>query len=305
VPPIHRSCPEALISQLPAAESAERNPPTWRLARVTKLNAGLLVAVLTALMASCAYGRAGAGSGTPNPSPPAGPGDGLVGSWVLTDGTGPDGPIQILGDNRITLVIDGTDAGGRAACNLYGGTLTVNGSAVRISALSMTEMACNEPAMSAEAAYLAAIGAVAAWEREGDRLIMTGPDVELTYELQRPVPDEEIVGTTWVLESLIQGPAASSVQGEAFLMLTADGAFTGMTGCRELRGHYIVFGDEIQFTDLGAEGDCRAELEAQDRLVIEVLEGGFTASVDGATLTLSAGRNEGLGLVYRAAPGIE
>ena len=272
---------------------------------MTKLTAGFLLTVLTVLLASCAYGRAGSGSGTPKPSQPAAPGDGLAGTWVLIDGTGPDGPIQILADNRITLVIEGTDAGGRAACNLYGGTLTVNGGTVQISTLSMTEMACVEPAMSAEAAYMAAIGAVAAWERQGDLLTLTGPEGQLTYELKPPVPDEEIVGTTWVLDSLIQGDAVSSVQGEAFLMLTADGALTGMTGCRELTGRYVIFGDEVRFTDLGAEGECRAELQAQDRMVIDVLEGGFTASVDGATLTLSAGRNEGLGLVYRAAPGIE
>lgn len=273
-----------------------------RLAGMTKLTAGFLLTVLTILLASCAYGRAGAGSGTPNPSQPA-QGDGLAGTWRLTGGTGPDGPIQILPDHRITLVVEGTDAGGRAACNLYGGTLTVNGGGLRISALSMTEMACDEPAMSAEAAYLAAIGAVAAWERQGDRLTLTGPEVELSYELQPPVPDEEIVGTTWVLDSLIQGDAVSSVQGEALLMLTADGAFMGMTGCRELSGRYVISGDEIDFVDLAAVGECGAELQQQDAFVIDVLEGGFSASVDGASLTLTDNAGQGLG--YRAAPGIE
>ena len=226
-----------------------------------------------------------------------------MGSWVLTDGSGPDGPIQILDGHRITLVIDGTDAGGRAACNLYGGTLTVNGGAVRISALSMTEMACEERPWSAESAYLAAIGAVAAWERQGDRLTLTGPEVGLTYELLPPVPDEEITGTDWVLDSLIQGDAVSSTLGEATLRLAADGTFAGSTGCRELAGRYVINGDEIDFVALVADGDCRAELQEQDAFVIDVLQGGFSATVDGASLTLTDNAGQGLG--YRAAPGIE
>jgi heat shock protein HslJ len=265
--------------------------------------------LLAALIASCAYGPGGGngsgnGSGTASPSPDgSGNAHGLAGAWVLTDGTGPTGPIQVLADYRITLVIEGDEAGGHAACNIYGGTLTVDGDALQISALSMTEMACDEPAMSAEAAYLAAIGVVDSWERDGDRLVLSGSQAELTFELEPPVPDEQIVGTTWVLESLIQGDAATSVLGEAFVMLTADGKFTGMTGCRELRGRYVMFGDEIDFAELSAEGECPADRRAQDAFVIDVLEGRLSATVEGTSLALSD--DAGQGLVYRAAPGIE
>ena len=261
--------------------------------------------LLSVIIASCAYGPGGAGngSGSASASPDGSGGQGLAGSWVLTDGTGPTGPIQVLDNHRITLVIEGNDAGGRAACNIYGGTLTVDGDALQISALSMTEMACDEPAMTAEAAYLATISTVTSWARDSDRLVLSGPDAELTFELSPPVPDEEIVGTSWVLESLIQGEAASSVQGEAFLMLTADGTFTGMTGCREIRGRYVIFGDEIDFTELAADGECSADRRGQDAFVIDVLGDGFSATIEGGTLTLSD--NAGQGLVYRAAPGIE
>lgn len=262
--------------------------------------------LLAALIAACAYvpGGAGTGSATASPSPDGtANGHGLAGSWVLTDGTGPTGPIQILDDHRITLVIEGEEVGGRAACNIYGGTLAVDGDSIHISALSMTEMACDEPAMSAEAAYLASIGAVVSWERNGDELVLSGPEAELIFELQPPVPDEEIVGTAWVLESLLQGAAATSVLGEATLMLAADGTFIGSTGCRELRGRYVIFGDEIKFPDFAAEGECPADRQGQDAFVIAVLERGFSAAVEGAHLTLSD--NAGHGLVYRAAPGIE
>jgi heat shock protein HslJ len=86
-------------------------------------------------------------------------------------------------------------------------------------------------------------------------------------------------------------------------MLTADGKFNGMTGCREVTGRYVIHGDVIDFVEMAADGECSPELEAQDRIVIEVLGDGFSATVDGPTLTLSD--NAGLGLAYRAAPGIE
>lgn len=226
-----------------------------------------------------------------------------AGSWVLASGTGPDGEIRIFDDHRITLTIQGGEVGGTSACNQYGGTIAFSGNAVRIGEIGGTEMACEPDVMATESAYAAALMAVTRWGRDGDQLRFTGEGVDLRFELLPPVPDEEIVGTTWVLESLIQGEAASSVQGEAFLMLTADGKFSGMTGCREIRGSYVVNGDVIDFVDLAAVGDCPPERQAQDRIVIEVLEGGFSATIDGASLTLSD--NAGQGLVYHAAPGIE
>jgi heat shock protein HslJ len=226
-----------------------------------------------------------------------------AGSWVLVAGSGPDGEIRIFDGHRVTLTIRGGEVGGTSACNQYGGTIAFSGNAVRIGEIGGTEMACEPDVMATESAYATALMAVTRWGRDGDQLRFTGDGVDLRFELLPPVPDEEMVGTTWVLESLIQGEAASSVQGEAFLMFTADGTFSGMTGCREIRGNYVVNGDVIDFVDLAAEGDCPPERQAQDRLVIEVLEGGFSASVDGGSLTLTD--NAGQGLTYQAAPGIE
>ena len=247
-----------------------------------------------ALLAAC---TAVSGASTAPGSASAG------GAWVLISGSGPGGEIRIFDDHRVTLTIQGGEVGGTSACNQYGGTIAFSGNAVRIGEIGGTEMACEPDVMQTESAYAAALMAVIRWGRDGDELRLTGEGVDLRFALLPAVPDEEIIGTSWVLESLIQGEAASSVQGEAFLMLTADGTFTGMTGCREIRGRYIVHGDLIDFVELAAEGDCPAELEAQDSIVIEVLEGGFSATIDGMSLTLSD--NAGQGLVYRAAPGIE
>ena len=52
-------------------------------------------------------------------------------------------------------------------------------------------------------------------------------------------------------------------------------------------------------TEMTAEGECPAELEAQDSHVVSVLGDGFSAVVDGQLLTLSSSGDLGLGLSVR------
>jgi heat shock protein HslJ len=268
------------------------------------------------LLVSCAYVGSGNGSGDGNgsgngtgsgqASPSANPSERATpaGTWILTRGTTASGDISLSPGHPITLTIDAEKVGGHAACNIYGGTVAIDGDAIQLSAMSMTEMAClDETAMNAEAAYMSALDAVTAWARNGDQLILSGDGVELTFGLQPPVPDAEIVGTAWLLDTLIQGDAATTVLGEATLVFAADGTFIGSTGCRELTGSYEISGDAIDFSDVTPTGDCTHELRGQDGLVLDVLDGGVKASVDGSTLTLIGNDRQGLG--YSAAPGIE
>jgi heat shock protein HslJ len=263
---------------------------------------------LAIMLTACAYAGSGNGNGngsgpasqSANPSDPGTP----AGSWNLTKGTDASGEIPVLDDHPITLVIDADKAGGHAACNIYGGTVTIDGDSIRLAAMSMTEMAClDERAMNAEAAYMSALAAVTKWSRDGDRLVLSGEDVELTFTAQPPVPDAQLVGTTWVLDTLMQGDAASTVQGEATLTFATDGRFRGSTGCHVLAGSYQVSGDSIDFSNVTQTGDCSDELQGQDALVIDVLAGHDSATIDGPILTLLAQGQQGLG--FHAAQSIE
>jgi heat shock protein HslJ len=267
-----------------------------------QLRRAFVLPVMVLVLSGCRlFGLGGGGPADPVASPSASPApssNDLQGAWVLTAGWGPSGALSVPDGGRITLNIEGSEAGGTAACNLYGGTIAQDGSHVSFSAMSMTEMACEEPLMAAEAAYLGALALITDASRDGDQLILTGEGAELTFELLPPVPDEEMVGTTWVLNTITTGDVASSVLGEPMLQLSADGTLTGSTGCRELVGRYVIYGDEVVVTDLEAIGQCSDELSGQDGQVISVLEGGFTVAVDGASLTIGSGAE---GLVYHAA----
>ncbi len=179
----------------------------------------------------------------------------VIGAWVLEDGTGPQGPIDVPDGWRVTLVFDADGVHGQA-CNHYGGSYDLHGNVIGFAEMSMTEMACEEPMMSVEAAYHRALAAVDRVERDGDALTVSGPEVELAFGLLPPVPDAALQGTHWTLESLIDRDAVSSVQGNGWLELRADGTLAGSTGCRDLTGRYVVDGDRVVATDLRADGTC-------------------------------------------------
>jgi len=223
----------------------------------------------------------------------------VVGDWVLTGGSidGVDAPV--LDDHRITLTITGSRIGGTAACNSYGGELAMGADGLRLENLAQTEMACEEPAMAAEAAYLGALARVREILRDGEELVARGDGVDLHFAAVPPPPTSELVDTVWVLDTVLVGDVASAPVGEpATLELHEDGTFTGSTGCRAFSGEWTEQGDQIQAPSWGMkETVCPAQLSAQDDHVVSVIGDGFIPTIDGDLLTLMD--PGGIGLVYR------
>jgi len=247
--------------------------------------AALVAAVLA--LASCSQ-----------PAPGGGASD-LDGAWRLAGGTHGGDPIPMVDAAPITMTIDGTEVGGRAACNIYGGEISIDGQLVSIGAMSMTEMGCDGPVMESEAAYIAALGDVERFERAADVLTLSGELVELTYELVPPMPDADLAGTAWRLDALVEGDAVSSTMGEpAGLELRDDGTLSGHTGCRTFDGRYELTDGEVRVTDLVNDDRACADLARQDEHVLSVIGDGFSYAIDGHRLTLSDGD---LGLVYLVA----
>lgn len=252
------------------------------------------LAIVALLIALSGCSSAGASSAPPSP-------DGVVdatGDWQMSSGVVDGAPFPIVPDAPITMSVKGSEIGGRSACNFYGFEVVVENGQLKLQAGGMTQMACPDPAMAAEAAFHAAIGRVAAATRDGDRLTLLGPGVELTFDRLPPVPFAQLIGTDWVLESLISGGAVANVARQpATLRIEANGTFSGSTGCRTFTGRWVEANGGITPTDLGMEGECPPELASQDGHVVGVLEG-FRVSIDGDVATLTAAGGDGLG--YRA-----
>ena len=106
----------------------------------------------------------------------------LEGSWQLASGTVDGATFPVVAESPVTLIVQGNAISGRAACNQYGGTLSVVDGGPRLAMTSMTEMACEEPVMAVEAAFGAVLPRVTAASLNDDGLILTGQGVELVFE---------------------------------------------------------------------------------------------------------------------------
>lgn len=242
--------------------------------------------VLAVLSTSCAV------NGDPADSP-------LVGEWELVSGNIGDDVIPLVEGSRITFISDGSTFGGTAACNRYGGTVTVEAWELSMDEIFITEMACEPDVMASEQAYVTALQSANGASRDGDVLLLSSDDTELWFIAQTPVDTEVLVGPIWTLDSLIEGASVSTTLGEDLTLHFADdGTLEAMTGCRILTGTYVVTGDQVDTPELSAKGECTAALEAQDGHVVAVFEGGFTTAIEGDRLTLTA--SGGQGLMYRA-----
>ncbi len=249
------------------------------------------------------------GSRATSPATPARPtldasGDdaSYAGVWKLESGRGPKGPIPIVRDADITLQIEGGRVSGRSACNSYEGPVRISGDSFAVPGVGGTLMGCLGKVARAEQTYLAALQAADTIEQRGDELSLTGDRTELLFRRVPPPPTAELVGTTWNLETLLQGTggeATASSAAPAELILSRDGTFTGSTGCRRLEGGWVENLNQILFTSMAARGECSDDVAAQDRHVVGVLGDGFTAEIEGQQLTIVNLRG-GDGLVYRA-----
>ena len=252
------------------------------------------LATALVLLASTACGAAGV-SPTPQPGDPQG-------SWQLVALESTAGSVPLLDDHPVTLTLNGSSVGGRAACNEYGGRIEGTGNDITIGELAWTAMACMpDQVMEVEAAYVDALTAVRSIRLDGDELVLEGTDLELRFTRLPDPPTAELVDTEWTLETLLVGDVAAAAVGEpATLLLGSDGTFSGSTGCRTFEGEWIERGEQLLATTF-AMGDevCSEELTAQDQQVTTVIGDGFVPSVEGDLLTLVD--PGGIGLVYRAA----
>ena len=252
------------------------------------------VAIIAVIGVLAACGGSGA-SPTPEPGDPGG-------SWQLVALESTAGSVPLLDDHPVTLTIEGSTVGGRAACNEYGGRIEPTGDGIAIGELAWTAMACMpDEVMRIEAAYTEALGAVRTIRMDGEELVLEGDALELRFIRLPDPPTAELVDTAWTLETLLVGDVAAAAMGEpATLLLRSDGTFTGSTGCRTFDGQWIEQGEQLLATTFAmADQICPEALRAQDEQVTTVIGDGFVPSVEGELLTLLD--PGGVGLVYRAS----
>ncbi len=102
-------------------------------------------------------------------------------SWVLNELGPEDAVTAVLSDTSITLNFADDGINGSAGCNSYFGEANQSGSSLTFGAIGSTRMACPEPIMQQENAYLAALGTVSSFTLEGDQLTLDYEDGRLVF----------------------------------------------------------------------------------------------------------------------------
>lgn len=124
-----------------------------------------------ALALACTLLGAGCGGDDEADAPP------LEGSaWSLASG------VEAPADSTPTLTLEGGNASGFGGCNTFRGSYELDGDSISIGPLAATLMACEEPKMAAEGAYLPALEAADAWAVEdGELVLSTGGEETLRF----------------------------------------------------------------------------------------------------------------------------
>ena len=120
--------------------------------------------------------------------------------WVVSSGIDLGGS-----DAAPSATFTDDTVGGSTGCNRFTASYTVDGDAMEIGKIASTRMACPPPADAVERAYLAALGRVAAWHKDGSELLLVDDEHNelLRYEEASPLGD-------WEVTAFLRGDAVTS-----------------------------------------------------------------------------------------------
>jgi len=171
--------------------------------------------------------------------------------WRLTQLAGSGVPfIDVPADVAASMRIDGVKAGGQGGCNQWFADAVVDGAKVTFGDIGSTKMACGDPAMSIESAWLGYLPQVSAWSITDGRLELSDTNGAVLLAFEQP-STSPIEGIKWLLEHLRDRGALAPVPTGvvATLDLTA-GMASGEAGCSQLFGTYTLSGTALAFADL-------------------------------------------------------
>ncbi len=157
----------------------------------------------------------------------------LVGpTWVMTSyNNGKGGVVSALADTEVTAVFGETGKlSGSAGCNTYNAPYTVDGATIKIGPGMSTMMACAQPIMDQESAYLAALQTAATYKIESEKLELRTADGALAASFTQQVASP-LVGPTWVMIGYNNGKQAV-VSASADTEVTAISARTVSSAAR-------------------------------------------------------------------------
>jgi heat shock protein HslJ len=251
-----------------------------------------LAVPLLLVLAAC-----GAQSGDVAGSPPPDPLRGRT--FIATSVTDDGKPRDLVGELSIEFTDDGRLIA-RAGCNMLQGQVETTGGRLVVDELGSTDMGCDQARLDQDAFVSGVLSNSPLWELAGDRLTITSGGTSFDMAPRESVhPDRDLVGTSWELDTLVDGQTASSgPSGAPPVTLVFDGKkVTADTHCNGVRADYTVQGDTIEFTlGMMTMMACAPEIMQGESAVVQVLDGTAKYEITADRLTLSNESGKGIQL---------
>ena len=105
--------------------------------------------------------------------------------WVLVSGIDLEGVEE---SSVPSATFDSGGVSGRAVCNSYASSYTVDGSSLELQPVASTRMACAPPGDAVENAFFEALERVRGWEVEDDELVLENGDSDELLRFE-PAPE--------------------------------------------------------------------------------------------------------------------
>jgi heat shock protein HslJ len=220
--------------------------------------------------------------------------DGLEGTaWLLVSHGDPASPIPVLDGTEITATFSDGQVTGSAGCNTYGAPYTVDGDDITIGPGRLTLMACEEPIMAQEQAFMQALSGATSFRVEGDALAIAYDDgMELAFAAQ----PSGLAGSAWTVAGYNNGREAvvGVLAGTELTAEFTDDTMAGSAGCNTYRARYSVDGDAMT---LGPAATTRMMCATPEGVMEQ--ESQFLAALS----TVATWRRDGSRLELRTADG--
>ena len=257
-----------------------------------KLAALVLLATVATVLVSC--GDDGGGATT----------DGIRGlTWTTSEIITGGAPTAMPAGVRLELTL-GTDGrlGARAGCNSMSGTYRISNGRLDVGGLGQTEMGCAAELMANDATIASLLSSRPAIVLAGDTLTLTGPNTALRLvDLETVDPTSPLIGTTWVLDTLLDRDVASTIpqelQGKATLAFDTD-KIAWTSGCNESGGGYQMDRSVLTLIDVGTTlVGCPEPVKTLEATMATVLGASPKLVIVRHRLTITAPNGQALGFV--------
>jgi heat shock protein HslJ len=215
-----------------------------------------IVGVVALLVAALVLGSACGGPGddpaerSPDTRAPVGAAE-LAGRTFVSTGVTEQGePRPLVADTRISIEFEGATVRWDAGCNLFGAAYRIDaGRLVFTEGYGGTAMGCLPQPRADQDEWLASLMAAEPGLALGRDTLTVSSDhtVIVLVDEDSATTDAELVGTTWTLDTIVEGDTASSVPTgvSATLVFGADGSVVGTDDCNGYGGRYSVEGDVL------------------------------------------------------------